>query len=694
MPDVSARMSLVATSPIDPPAEPRARVTGQAWRAALIAAGVALLLAIVFDQWYQRELENRARARVRVVMAPYASALQAAVQRRVALLAGLRSFADSRRSRRELDDEFPLFAQGILLGTDGVRALQFVENGRIVMTWPLDGNESVLGYDLISDPRPVLGADVRRAMETGGMIVTGPVQLVQGGNGLLVRQRIAPRAGFPDLAAIILDLPTIVSEAGVPTPSSGLRLEIRDSDSRAFAGDAAGVGESPESMVVAVPDGDWSLVGAPTDGWASMVRAPLAGERVTAAALILAAGLLGLVLGGRQERLAREVEESGTRLDLALRAGRMGAWEFDVPTNRIIWSEAAAAIFGYEPRELDGDPSQFFARVHFDDRRALRRLVDEMLSGTRREYVTEFRVLLPDESIRWVLAIGELERDASGRPKRMLGVISDASERREIEERLRHSQRLEAVGTLAGGVAHDFNNLLTAIIGFTELAQDRATELGQHPAGEAIHADLHQVLMTADRAANLTGQLLAFSRRKVSEPTRIDLSEAVRELEPLLRRLLGDGNEFSSELTPGLTAVWVDSGQLTQVLVNLIVNARDAMPDCGMVTVRTYGVRASGSSRPLDAPTGEWICLEVADSGIGMAAELQARIFEPYFTTKEVGRGTGLGLAVVYGVVENAGGQVTVNSVLGEGTVFRIYLPHRRMTDEYATPLGAVSASA
>ncbi|MHB1298933.1 MAG: ATP-binding protein [Gemmatimonadaceae bacterium] len=662
-------------------------------RAALIAAGVALLLAMVFDQWYQRELENRARARVRVVMAPYASALQAAVQRRVALLAGLRSFADSRQTRRALNDEFPLFAQGILLGTDGVRALQFVENGRIVMTWPLDGNESALGYDLTSDPRPVLGADVRRAVETGGMIVTGPVQLVQGGTGLLVRQRIAPRAGFPDLAAIILDLPAIVTEAGVPTPSSGLRLEIRDSDSRAFAGDAAGVGEAPESMVVAVPDGDWSLVGAPTDGWASMVRAPLAGERVTALALILVAGLLGYVLGGRQERLAREVAESGTRLDLALRAGRMGAWEFDVPTNRVIWSEAAAAIFGYEPWELDGDPSQFFARIHSDDGRALRRLVDEMLSGTRREYVTEFRVLLPDESVRWVLAIGELERDASGRPKRMLGVISDASERREIEERLRHSQRLEAVGTLAGGVAHDFNNLLTAIIGFTELAQDRAAELGKDPAGEAIHADLRQVLMTADRAANLTAQLLAFSRRKSAEPTHVDLSEAVRELEPMLRRLLGDGNEFCSELTPGLTPAWVDSGKLTQVLVNLVVNARDAMPHCGTVTVRTYGVRAAGSARPLDAPAGEWICLEVADSGVGMRPELQARIFEPYFTTKEIGRGTGLGLAVVYGVVENAGGQVTVNSVLGEGTVFRIYLPLRRVTGEHPTPLGVVSAT-
>jgi signal transduction histidine kinase len=162
---------------------------------------------------------------------------------------------------------------------------------------------------------------------------------------------------------------------------------------------------------------------------------------------------------------------------------------------------------------------------------------------------------------------------------------------------------------------------------------------------------------------------------------------------PMLRRLLGDGNELRTELTPGLLPIWIDPGQLTQVLLNLIVNARDAMPDRGAVTIRTFGVRAHGSSRPLDAPSGEWICIEIVDSGVGMSAELQARIFEPYFTTKEVGRGTGLGLAVVYGAVESAQGRVSVSSTVGKGTIFRIYLPPRRATDEQALALGAVSAA-
>ena len=404
------------------------------------------------------------------------------------------------------------------------------------------------------------------------------------------------------------------------------------------------------------------------------------------------AGLLGLVLGGREDRLTLKAAHSGTRLDLALRAGRMGAWEWDIPTRRMVWSDAAAAIFGYTAGEITGDVNQFFDRVHPEDRKSLQRTVQEMISGMRRQYVDEYRVVLRDGSQRWVLAIAEIERDESGHPMRLLGVCSDASERRELEERLRHSQRLEAVGTLAGGVAHDFNNLLTAIIGFTELAQDRVAELGLDSRVHAVRTDLEQVLLTADRAAKLTGQLLAFSRRQATAPSQVDLSGALQELEPMLRRLLGSGNELRSDLTPGLTPVWVDVGQLTQVLLNLIVNARDAMPGGGKVTLRTFGVRAADRHRPADAPAGEWLCIEVEDTGCGIPRELHARIFEPYFTTKEVGRGTGLGLAVVYGAVENAGGQVTVRSAEGKGTTFCIYLPPRRIIEEHRVPLDAVSA--
>lgn len=678
--------------PIDPAAPSTRRVSRLAWRVALIATAAALVIAFVVDRWYEQTLLIGERERTRVAMAPYAGALQGAVNRRIALLSGLRAFADSRRTRRALDEEFPLFAQGTALGTSGVRAMQLVDAGRIVATWPLAGNEAALGHDLSQDPRPGVSGDLLRAQGSGAITVTGPVELVQGGQGLLVRQRIRRRAGFPELAAIILDVPTIVAEAGLPRPGSGLRLEAHDRDDRWFGGDAPASAAQPETLVVNVPDGDWLLLGAPSEGWQAAIGPALDVERLHAAALIVVAGLLGLVLGGREDRLTLKAAHSGTRLDLALRAGRMGAWEWDIPTRRMVWSDAAAAIFGYTAGEITGDVNQFFDRVHPEDRKLLQRTVQEMISGMRRQYVDEYRVVLRDGSQRWVLAIAEIERDESGHPMRLLGVCSDASERRELEERLRHSQRLEAVGTLAGGVAHDFNNLLTAIIGFTELAQDRVAELGLDSRVHAVRTDLEQVLLTADRAAKLTGQLLAFSRRQATAPSQVDLSGALQELEPMLRRLLGSGNELRSDLTPGLTPVWVDVGQLTQVLLNLIVNARDAMPGGGKVTLRTFGVRAADRHRPADAPAGEWLCIEVEDTGCGIPCELHARIFEPYFTTKEVGRGTGLGLAVVYGAVENAGGQVTVRSAEGKGTTFCIYLPPRRIIEEHRVPLDAVSA--
>ena len=653
-----------------------------------MAAGLALLAAIAADRWYAARLLVEARASTRVGMAPYAQAIGGAVARRAALIDGLRSFADSRDSRSELDEEFPVFAQGVMLATSGVRALQFVDGGRIVATWPLVGNEAALNYDLYADSRPVIGADVRRALESGTTTLTGPIDLVQGGQGLLARQRLTLRPGFPDLAAIIIDVPSLVAEAGLPAPASPLALEVRDRSLQWFGGDAAGAAVSPESLTVDVPDGNWTLLGAPRVGWAAVIGPALRASRVTSGALILVAGLLGLLLGGREARLVRQARESGTRLDFALRAGGMGAWEWDARTGRVTRSAAATAIIGGPPAlpGSEGDGA-FLERVHPDERAAVQGLLRELESGTRDQFVAEYRVLRDDGTSRWVIDMGEMERDESGRPLRMLGVVSDATERHGLEERLRHTQRLEAVGTLAGGVAHDFNNLLTAIIGFTEIAADRLRELKGETVAAEIGEDLQQVLATAERAAVLTAQLLAFSRRRDAAPSLVDVSAAVQEVAPMLQRLLGDSRPMRQQLDPDPSPVWIDPGHLTQILLNLVVNARDAMPEGGEVAVRSCEVLANGSARPPDAPPGAWVCLEVEDSGVGMTQELQARIFEPYFTTKELGRGTGLGLAVVFGAVHGAGGHLTVRSAPGEGTRFRVYLPPRDAPPDAQVPL-------
>ncbi len=234
---------------------------------------------------------------------------------------------------------------------------------------------------------------------------------------------------------------------------------------------------------------------------------------------------------------------------------------------------------------------------------------------------------------------------------------------RESEAQLRQSQKLEAIGTLAGGIAHDFNNLITVISGYTQLALMRADK------GSAAAEDLRQVIDASDRAANLTHQLLAFSRKQVLQPTVLDLGEVVKGISPMLSRIIGEHIELRIETPDALARVRADRGQLEQVLLNLAVNARDAMPQGGLLTISTSNVRDA------EPPSTTHVSLVVRDTGTGMTEDVRERIFEPFFTTKEAGKGTGLGLSMVYGIIKQSGGTVAVESAAGKGTAFFITLP-------------------
>jgi two-component system cell cycle sensor histidine kinase/response regulator CckA len=253
----------------------------------------------------------------------------------------------------------------------------------------------------------------------------------------------------------------------------------------------------------------------------------------------------------------------------------------------------------------------------------------------------------------------------------------DVSERKAMEQALRRSevqlrqaQKMEAIGRLAGGVAHDFNNVLTAIFGYADLLLD------QFGADDPRRADVIEIRQSADRAAALTRQLLAFSRKQVIQPRTLDLNVTVRSVEKLLGRLVTDDVEVELQLAPDLGEVRADPGSIEQVLMNLAANARDAMPDGGRLRVTTHNeqVDAELFDRPGLAP-GDYVVLSVSDTGVGMSQAVREHIFEPFFTTKDPGKGTGLGLATVYGVVKQSGGVVYVESEVGQGTTFVIYLP-------------------
>ncbi len=266
--------------------------------------------------------------------------------------------------------------------------------------------------------------------------------------------------------------------------------------------------------------------------------------------------------------------------------------------------------------------------------------------------------------------------------------LRDISERKRLERQLLHSQKMEAVGRLAGGVAHDFNNLLTTILGYSELM------LMKLPESSPVRADVEEILKAGQRAVGLTRQLLAFSRKQVIEPKVVNLNAVIEEAAKMLRRLIGEDVDLATSLDPSLGSVRVDPGQIEQVLMNLAVNSRDAMPRGGRLTLETRNVTfdASASRLHFGAPPGAYVLLAVTDTGMGMDAETRSHLFEPFYTTKEKGTGTGLGLATVYGIVKQSDGYIFVYSEPGKGTTFKIYLP--RVEAAGTDSAAAVPASA
>jgi two-component system cell cycle sensor histidine kinase/response regulator CckA len=370
----------------------------------------------------------------------------------------------------------------------------------------------------------------------------------------------------------------------------------------------------------------------------------------------------------QEAEAALKAVEDRTRF--ALEAARVGVWESDLRTDATVWSATLEALHGLAPGTFRGTYRAFLDCVHPDDREAVRTSIEE----ARRQH-TDWNILYrtpwPDGTVHWINETGKTFYDEAGIPVRAAGIALDVTERHILEEQYRQSQKVEAIGQLAGGIAHDFNNLLTAIHGYSELLSD---ELG--PESPHQH-DVTEIRRAAERAASLTRQLLAFSRRQILEPRVLDLRDVLRGLESMLKRLIGESIAIVLRLTDDDARVKADPGQIEQVILNLVLNARDAMPDGGslFLEVATVELDEAYARRHVSAQPGRYVMLAVSDTGVGMDAATQARIFEPFFTTKPEGRGTGLGLSTVYGVVKQSSGTVWVYSEPGRGSTFKVYLP-------------------
>jgi PAS domain S-box-containing protein len=386
----------------------------------------------------------------------------------------------------------------------------------------------------------------------------------------------------------------------------------------------------------------------------------------------------------------------------ALEAADIGVWDWNLVTGEVAWSDNLERIHGFAPGTFGGTFDAYLADIHPEDREAVLASIERTLSG-RREHDVEYRIVLGDGAVRWVSGRGRLIADAAGQPVRMVGTCQDVTKRREGEEalaalrsdferklaacaaelvrardaaasaesKLRQLQKVDAVGRLTAGIVHDFNNLLTVISGSSELALRRMSQ------DDPARGRVAEIRKAATRGAALTRRLLAYSRDGAPEPKVVDLNAAIADTSAMLRRLIGDDVELVVLPDPSFCCVRVEAGWVDQVLINLVVNARDAMQEGGQIVVETRKVDTTEpvSDHEVELKPGCYVILSVADTGCGMDSGTLERIFEPFFTTKHESHGMGIGLSTVHGIVREAGGAIRVTSTPGGGTTFTIFLP-------------------
>ena len=397
--------------------------------------------------------------------------------------------------------------------------------------------------------------------------------------------------------------------------------------------------------------------------------------------------LTGFIAVSRDITKRRRADESLRNTSQTLRtiidASLLAIVALDLDGRVTLWNRAATRLFGWSAQEVLGRPLPTVPedrRAEFEDSR--------VRSGGGEDVTYETQRRRKDGSLVDILKSTSAIFDAQGELVGNLGILMDITERKQLEEQLRQAVKMEGIGRLAGGIAHDFNNLLTVIGGRSYIL------LSQLPAGHAMRRDLIIIRETGDRAAALTRQLLAFSRKQTLAPAVIDLSEVVSGMGTLLGRVLREDVELVMDLDPSAGHVTADPGQLEQVILNMTVNARDAMPEGGQLTLETrhVDVDPTDARQMVELAPGPYEVLSISDTGVGMDAATVARVFEPFFTTKPVGKGTGLGLATAYGIVKQSGGHITVYSKPGSGTTFRIYLP--RTESPESAPVAVAEAIA
>ncbi len=363
---------------------------------------------------------------------------------------------------------------------------------------------------------------------------------------------------------------------------------------------------------------------------------------------------------------------------MATMAAKIGVWDLNLETQDMYIDPILKDILGYHDTEVANHLEEWIKLVHSDDKEKLKQEFGFALQKKVSELEVIYRMIHREGSIKWFITRGKMVTNSSGKVNRMVGTHMDVTQQKEVElerekmhAQLLQAQKMEAVGRLAGGMAHDFNILLTTIRGFTDLSLQHVAE------DKPLHQNLKQIQKAVQRASSLTHQLLLFSRKHIMEPISLNINETIQNMLLLLERVIGEDIHIKTHLFPEIWKIYADEGNVEQVIMNLAVNSRDAMPKGGTISIATQNVTIDRSQSELipHSRPGRFVTLTFLDTGTGMSQEVYEHLFEPFFTTKEQGKGAGLGLSVIYGIITQHRGWINVTTELGKGTSFEIYLP-------------------
>ncbi len=585
-------------------------------------------------------------------------------------------------------------------------------------------NQRAFGYDMFSEP--TRREAMERARDTGNAALSRKVTLVQEGDaeaqpGFLMYVPVYRKEAR--LHSIEARRANIVSWVYAPFRMNdfmkGLggerspEVQITIYDGEGFSPDRCIYGcsriDSNTSIFKTTANLDiaghtWTMDFGSAPGFDARMnseRPELIAISGTALSLLLAL-LVWLLTTGRNRAhalaldMTRQLKESEFRWKYALEGAGDGVWDWTREDNVARYSKRWKEMLGYEEAEIKNEPGEWLHLIHPDDVGRVREIWGSFVEGKNQVYSAEFRMRCKDGSWKWIHSRGAaVNRDGNGRILRAIGTHADITPRKEAErlelerttalnearDSLRHAQKLEAVGKLTGGVAHDFNNVLQIMSGNIQLLQFMLA------GKEEVEKRLDSMLSAVDRGSKLSSQLLAFARRQPLQPTVINLHAILRNMDDLLHRALGPSIRLDVEASEGLWNVFADASQLENVILNLVINARDAMPEGGTlrIALNNATLRNKFDNLPQEVVEGDYVLLMVADSGTGMSPEILEQVFEPFFTTKPAGEGTGLGLSMAYGFVKQSGGHIQIESELGKGTTIRIYLP-RSLHEEARKP--------